>query len=92
MIFVSKVVNISYLQVVKSAELVGYFVQPVVWVTMVTGTVKATQSYASLQVLAAIIRGSERQALQPHLVTICNTIVIDEVCRTTEVRSSYSFF
>ena len=69
------------LQVVKSAELVGYFVSPEVWVKMTVQSVKTSQSYNTLMVLSAVIRGSDRQKLKPFLEEISN-VISDSAIRT----------
>ncbi len=72
---------VSFVQMVKSAELIGYFVSPDVWVKMVLESVKTSQSFNTLMILAAVIRGSERGALRPYLEDIVN-VISDPAIRT----------
>ena len=76
---------ICILQMVKSAELIGYFVPPDIWCKMVLQAVKTTQSMGSLMVLSAILRGTERSQLKLHLVDVTSVLVDPSVCQLGEV-------
>ncbi|XP_063446275.1 dynein axonemal assembly factor 5-like [Mytilus trossulus] len=66
----------------RSAELVGYFVEPEVWWKLVQGNIKSTQSYTSLMILANIMKGTERSKLKPYLSDICCTLANPDICLT----------
>jgi len=72
-------------QVLKCAELLGYFVSADVWCKMLLENVKSSQSSASLSVLAAVIRGSEPSQLGPHLDSISAVITDPAICQVAEV-------
>lgn len=72
-------------QVLKCAELLGYFVSADVWCKMLLENVKSSQSSASLSVLAAVIRGSEPSQLAPHLDSISAVITDPAICQVAEV-------
>ena len=74
------------LQVVKSAELIGYFVSPEVWVKMTLQSVKTSQSYNTLMVLSAITRGSNGQRLKPYLQDISRVISGPAIRTLADVR------
>ena len=80
------------LQVMKSAELIGYFVVPEVWCKLVLQNIKLSQSPGSLSILAAIIRGTHRDQLRPFLADIASIISDPGICRVAEVRSVYFFY
>jgi dynein assembly factor 5 len=66
--------------VLKSAEMLGYFVRPEIWCKMVLQNVKMSQSASSLAILGSIIHGSERSQLQPFLVDIMNILTDPGIC------------
>lgn len=70
---------------IKSAELLGYFVTPEIWCKMVFNTVKSSQSFGPLMMLAAIVRGSSGALLKPHLSDISNALSDPDVCRLADV-------
>ncbi|ELU05823.1 hypothetical protein CAPTEDRAFT_167239 [Capitella teleta] len=70
--------------VAKSAELVGFFVPPEVWVKMVLDHVKASQSPSSVLILSAIIRGSHRTSLKPHLEALCSVLADHNLCQIAD--------
>ena len=65
---------------------------PEVWVKVVLDHVKASQTFSSLMVIASIIHGSERTALQPYLQTISETIADSDICRIAEVSKDYDVY
>lgn len=89
-VFSKMVLYCCRFQVLKSAELVGYFVSADVWSKMVLDNVKMSQSSASLSVVAAVIRGSESTQLSRHLTDITVVIVDPSICHIADVRSLYS--
>ena len=70
----------------KSAELIGYFVEPEVWVKMVLKHVKLTQAAGALMLLASVLQGCQRSTLKPYLADITSVLVDPEICRSSEVR------
>ncbi|XP_036169739.1 dynein assembly factor 5, axonemal isoform X5 [Myotis myotis] len=54
----------------RSAELIGTFVSPEVFLKLLWPMLKKSPSASGLLVLAAVIRGCPREALQPHLKAI----------------------
>lgn len=76
-------------QVLKSAELVGYFVSADVWSKMVLNNVKMSQSSASLSVVAAVIRGSEPTQLSRHLTEITVVIADPSISHIADVCFAY---
>lgn len=85
------VVCVCIWQVLKSGELLGYFVKADVWCKMLLQNVKSSQSAGSLSILAAVIRGSEASQLCPHLDDISAVITDPAICHIAEVLQ-YSFF
>ncbi|ESO87153.1 hypothetical protein LOTGIDRAFT_210534 [Lottia gigantea] len=69
----------------RACELIGYFVSPEVWCKIVLNNLKSSQSYGSLMVTAAVIKGSERQSLKPFLPSICETLTLSDVCHSVQV-------
>ena len=76
-----------YLQVLKSAELLGYFVKPDVLYKLLLQNVKLSQSAGSVAILAAAIHGSPKSLLLPHLPDITSTITDPGICHIAEVES-----
>ncbi|XP_016068440.1 PREDICTED: dynein assembly factor 5, axonemal [Miniopterus natalensis] len=62
----------------RSAELIGTFVSPDVFLTLIWPMLRKSPSTSGLLVLAAVIRGCPREALRPHLKAI-----------TTELASAH---
>ena len=77
------------LQVLKCAQVLGYFVSADVWCPMVLENVRTSQSPASLSVLAAVVRGSEASQLCPHLSDISAVITHRGICHVAEVPSCF---
>ncbi|XP_052819381.1 dynein axonemal assembly factor 5-like [Mya arenaria] len=69
----------------KAAELIGYFVEVEIWSKLILKTVRASQSYPSIMVLGAVIRGTQQARLQPHLPNILDTLYNPEVCQSIQV-------
>ncbi|XP_072692728.1 dynein axonemal assembly factor 5 isoform X2 [Canis lupus baileyi] len=69
---------------ITSAELVGVFVSPEVFLKLILSALKKSPSPAGLLVLASIIRGCPREALQPHLKVIATELAQPHVCQGSE--------
>ncbi|KAM5229071.1 dynein axonemal assembly factor 5 isoform 2-T2 [Ctenodactylus gundi] len=67
----------------RSAELVGTFVSPEVFLKLALPVLRKTPS-SILVVLASIIRGCPRDALQPHLQVIATELAQPCVCQASE--------
>ncbi|XP_030068430.1 dynein axonemal assembly factor 5 [Microcaecilia unicolor] len=76
----SQVVN----NCVKSAELIGIFVNPEVFLKLILSALQKSPSPSHLMVLAAVIRGCPNQMLIPHLNKIASTLSQPEVCQGSE--------
>lgn len=71
-------------QCVKAAELIGTFVSPKVWMTLITSAFRKTPKPSCLMVLSAVIRGSPKEIIQPHLTDLGNTLSQAAVCQQSE--------
>ncbi|EDO43349.1 predicted protein [Nematostella vectensis] len=77
--------------VIKSAELAGSFVEPAVFCKLILPHLKSTASVSTaglmscLMVLAALVRGSDPQLLQPQLQVICEGISYPDVCSAEQL-------
>ncbi|NXJ74834.1 DAAF5 factor, partial [Trogon melanurus] len=69
---------------VKAAELIGTFVSPKVSLRLITSAFGKTPKASCIMVLSAVIRGSPREILQPHLVDLGNTLAQPGVCQRSE--------
>ncbi|XP_054247137.1 dynein axonemal assembly factor 5 [Indicator indicator] len=69
---------------VKAAELIGTFVSPKVWLKLITAALEKTPKPSCIMVLTAVIRGSPKEILQPHLTDLGNTLSQAEVCQRSE--------
>nr|XP_005504590.2 dynein assembly factor 5, axonemal [Columba livia] len=69
---------------VKAAELIGTFVSPKVWMTLITSAFRKTPKPSCLMVLSAVIRGSPKEIIQPHLTDLGNTLSQAAVCQQSE--------
>ncbi|OXB67597.1 hypothetical protein ASZ78_004715 [Callipepla squamata] len=69
---------------VKAAELIGTFVSPKVSLRLITSAFEVTPKPSCLMVLAAVIRGSPKEILQPHLTNLGNTLSQAGVCQRSE--------
>ncbi|POI36111.1 hypothetical protein CIB84_000136 [Bambusicola thoracicus] len=69
---------------VKAAELIGTFVSPKVSLRLITSAFEITPKPSCLMVLAAVIRGSPKEILQPHLSDLGDTLSQAGVCQRSE--------
>ncbi|XP_074649053.1 dynein axonemal assembly factor 5-like [Tubulanus polymorphus] len=69
--------------VCKVTELLGYFVEPSVWVKVVLPAIQSSQSYNHLMVLTGITSGSSSDQLMPYFRLIAKTISSPDVCHTS---------
>ncbi|NWV57716.1 DAAF5 factor, partial [Daphoenositta chrysoptera] len=69
---------------VKAAELIGTFVSPKVSLKLITSGFGQTPKASCVMVLAAVIRGSPREILQPHVTQLGNTLSQPAVCQRSE--------
>nr|XP_021327043.1 dynein assembly factor 5, axonemal-like isoform X2 [Danio rerio] len=73
-------------QCLESAKLLGVFVSPEVYLKLLLPHVEDSSScssaspWAPLMVLGAVLSGSSRETLRPHLVKIGDTLAQPEVC------------
>ncbi|XP_077979793.1 dynein axonemal assembly factor 5-like [Glandiceps talaboti] len=74
---------------IKSAELVGLFVNPEVYCKLTLPTIKSAQNTNVLMVMAAIVRGTPSDSLKPHLEKICDTLAHPDVCRAEQISYLY---
>nr|XP_056722598.1 dynein axonemal assembly factor 5 [Euleptes europaea] len=58
----------------KAAELIGTFVRPVVSLKLILSDIEKAPQPSHLMVLSAVIRGSPRKVLQPHLGDLADTL------------------
>ena len=58
---------------------------PETWVKMVLQQVKLMQSPGTLQVLAAIIRGSQAAQIKTYLPDICSILTDPSICNIADV-------
>ncbi|XP_032183582.1 dynein assembly factor 5, axonemal isoform X2 [Mustela erminea] len=70
----------------RSAELIGAFVSPEVFLKLILSMLKKSPSPSSLLVLASVIRGCSREALQPHLKVIATELARPHICQGSENR------
>ncbi|XP_030788277.1 dynein assembly factor 5, axonemal isoform X3 [Rhinopithecus roxellana] len=68
----------------RSAELVGTFVSPEVFLRLILSTLKKAPSASGLLVLASAMRGCPREALQPHLAAIATELAQAHICQASE--------
>uniref|UniRef100_A0A8C1VW80 Dynein axonemal assembly factor 5 n=1 Tax=Cyprinus carpio TaxID=7962 RepID=A0A8C1VW80_CYPCA len=77
-------------QCLESAKLLGAFVSAEVYLKLLLPHVEdftscsSASPWAPLTVLGAILRGSSREALQPHLIKIGDTLAHPEVCQGSQ--------
>ncbi|XP_029432583.1 dynein assembly factor 5, axonemal [Rhinatrema bivittatum] len=76
----SQVVN----NCVKSAELIGIFVSPEVFLKLILSALQKSPLPSHFMVLAAVIRGCPGQMLKPHLNNIASTLTQPEICQGSE--------
>ncbi|KAF4015993.1 hypothetical protein G4228_007392 [Cervus hanglu yarkandensis] len=68
----------------RSAELVGTFVSPEVFLKLILSTLRKSPSPSGLLVLASLIRGCPREALQPHVKFIAMELAQAHICQGSE--------
>ncbi|KAM6157055.1 dynein axonemal assembly factor 5 [Erethizon dorsatum] len=68
----------------RSAELIGTFVSPEVSLKLILSMLKKAPSSSSLLILASVIRGCPRDALQPHLKVIATELAQAHICQASE--------
>ncbi|XP_006859949.1 PREDICTED: HEAT repeat-containing protein 2 [Chrysochloris asiatica] len=68
----------------KSAELIGTFVSPEVFLKFTLSPLRKSPSASSLRVLAAVLRGCPREALQPHLSAVAMELAKAHICQASE--------
>ncbi|KAM4820819.1 dynein axonemal assembly factor 5 [Thomomys bottae] len=68
----------------RSAELVGTFVSPEVFLKLILAMLKKAPSSSGLLVLASVIRGCPRDALQPHVKVIALELAQPHICQGSE--------
>lgn len=74
-------------QCLKATQLIGAFVNPAVSLKLILSDLERAPMASYLMILAAVIQGSPRKVLQPHLVTLSSALCNPEVSqRTEEVR------
>ncbi|KFO81788.1 HEAT repeat-containing protein 2, partial [Cuculus canorus] len=66
----------------KAAELIGTFVSPKVSLRLITSAFGKAPKPSCIMVLTAVIRGSPKEILQPHLTDLGNTL--SQVCQRSE--------
>lgn len=71
-------------QCARSAELVGTFVSPEVFLKLIWPMLKKSPSASSLLVLASVTRGCPREALRPHLKAIATELAGAHICQGSE--------
>ena len=71
----------------RSAELIGYFVKPEIWVKLALTGLRLSQSHGNVLVLAAVIRGSQAAQLLPYVTDICDAITNPDICHTVQVAT-----
>uniref|UniRef100_A0A8B9U892 Dynein axonemal assembly factor 5 n=1 Tax=Anas zonorhyncha TaxID=75864 RepID=A0A8B9U892_9AVES len=69
---------------VKAAELIGTFVNPKVSLKLITSAFEKTPKPSCIMVLTAVIRGSPKEILQPHLTDLGNMLSQAGVCQRSE--------
>ncbi|KAM4631833.1 dynein axonemal assembly factor 5 [Discoglossus pictus] len=69
---------------VKSAELIGTFVNPEVFLKLILPSLQKSPLASHLMVLAACIRGCSREMLRPHLNRITSVISKSDICQGSE--------
>ncbi|KAM5213583.1 dynein axonemal assembly factor 5 isoform 1-T1 [Hipposideros larvatus] len=71
---------------IRSAELIGAFVSPDVFLRLMWPMLKKSPSASGLLVLASVIRGCPGEALQPHLKAIATELAHAHICQGAENR------
>uniref|UniRef100_A0ABM5F123 Dynein axonemal assembly factor 5 n=1 Tax=Pogona vitticeps TaxID=103695 RepID=A0ABM5F123_9SAUR len=68
----------------EAAKLIGVFVSPAVSLKLIVSDLERAPMPSYLMVLAAVIRGSPRKILQPHLVYLSNMLSQPEISQRSE--------
>lgn len=68
----------------RSAELLGYFVEPEIWCKLVLTGLRLSQSAGNLLVIAAVIRGSDKSKLMPYVMDISQALISPDICHTVQ--------
>ncbi|KAM6155395.1 dynein axonemal assembly factor 5 [Rhynchocyon petersi] len=68
----------------KSAGLIGTFVSPEVFLKLILSPLRKSPSACSLLVLASVLEGCPREALQPHLQAVATELAQSHVCQASE--------
>ncbi|XP_061455963.1 dynein axonemal assembly factor 5 [Rhineura floridana] len=68
----------------KAAELIGAFVSPAVSLKLIVSDLEKAPMPSYLMILAAVIKGSPRKVLQPHLAYLANTLSQPEISQRSE--------
>lgn len=71
-------------QCTRSAELVGTFVSPEVFLKLILSTLRKSPSPSGLLVLASLIQGCPREALRPHVKVIATELAQAHICQGSE--------
>lgn len=69
----------------KSAQLIGYFVEPGVWVKMVVGKVNVTQTSGCVLILANVIKGTQKDKLPAHMRQILLALIDPNILHIADV-------
>ncbi|XP_056391895.1 dynein axonemal assembly factor 5 [Hyla sarda] len=69
---------------IKSAELIGTFVNPEVFLKLILSALGKSPISSHLTVLAGCIRGSSGAVLKPHLQRIADVLSKNEICQGSE--------
>ncbi|XP_062444608.1 dynein axonemal assembly factor 5 [Rhea pennata] len=69
---------------VKAAELIGTFVNPKVSLKLITSAFEKTPMPSYIMILTAVIRGSPKEILKPHLTDLGNALSKAEICQRSE--------
>ncbi|XP_043567281.1 dynein axonemal assembly factor 5-like isoform X2 [Chiloscyllium plagiosum] len=69
---------------VKAAELIGTFVDPEVFLKLILTALKKSACTAHLMVLSAVIKGTSKQVLHPHLLRIGETLALPDICQVSQ--------
>nr|XP_030706930.1 dynein assembly factor 5, axonemal isoform X2 [Globicephala melas] len=68
----------------RSAELIGTFVSPEVFLKLILSMLRKSPSPSGLLVFASIIRGCPREALRPHVKVIAVELAHAHICQGSE--------
>lgn len=78
-------------QCTRSAELVGTFVSPEVFLKLILPALRKSPSPSGLLVLASLIRGCPREALRPHVKVIAVELAQAHICQASENVSTWGW-